>query len=285
MDHPGPENFNELLKGYLRESLNPQELDLFFELAAEPANSNLLAQAFQKDLENNPADLSNAAERAESWKKLQLKMEVTSRTAPVRQMRTTLRWVAAAVCLLGIMAGIYKFGQSKNESRTAQIKSKIKTPAWLTPEHIGATLILSGGDSIVLNNQDKGSIADQDGIKVLQSGGAISYSGESGKLMYNEIRTGKGKLWRLILPDQTVVWMNGASSIKYPLQFGANARTVEMTGEIYFEVSHHADYPFRVKSGGLQIEDIGTSFNIKSFTDEAVSTTSLVEGSAKVTFH
>src|SRR5580698_5813275 len=99
MDHPAPENFNELLKGYLRESLNPQELDLFFELAAEPANSDMLAQAFRKDLENNPVDLTNEEQRNAAWIKLESKMEMTRR--PVRLMPGILRWVAAAACLLG----------------------------------------------------------------------------------------------------------------------------------------------------------------------------------------
>jgi transmembrane sensor len=282
MDYPGPENFNEHLKGYLRESLNPQELDLFFKLAAEPANCDLLAQAFQKDLEYNRVDLTNDELREDAWKKLQSKIETTHR--PVRPMRTTLRWVAVVVFLLGVTVAIYKVSQSKSESQIALTKSEMKTPVWLTSEHIGATLFLSDGDSIALNNQDKGTIANQDGMQVLQSDGFISYSGKSQTLMYNEIRTAKGKVWRVLLPDQTIVWLNGGSSIKYPLQFGAESRTVEMTGEIYFEVSHHQDHPFRVKTGGQQIEDIGTSFNVKSYADDRATTTSLVEGAALVTF-
>jgi hypothetical protein len=209
-------------------------------------------------------------------------MEVHKR--PVRRIGVALKWVAMLVCLLGAAIVVYFFKPSGSPSELAHIKSEIKTPAWLTAEHIGATLILAGGDSVNLDCQEKGVIANQDGVQVNQSEGSIHYSGEGRAGMYNEIRTGKGKLWRAVLPDQTIVWLNGGSSIKYPLRFGADNRSVEMTGEIYFEVAHHPDYPFRVKTGGLQIEDIGTIFNIKSFADHASSTATLVEGSARVTF-
>jgi transmembrane sensor len=281
MDHPGPEQFNELLKRYLRESLNPQELNLFFELAAAPENSGLLADSFRNDLENNPVDLSSAGQREAAWARLQSKMDLPA--TPVRHIGPVLRWAAILVCLLGAAVAVYIFNQSKTRAEFARSKSEIKTPAWLTAEHIGATLFLADGDSVILNNQERGVIAKQDGIEVIQSGGAILYSGKSHTTMYNEVRTNKGKLYRMILPDQTVVWLNGGSSIKYPLTFGTDARSVEMTGEIYFEVAHHADYPFLIKSGGVQIEDIGTIFNINSFADNPSATATLVEGSARVT--
>jgi hypothetical protein len=281
MDQSGTEKFKELLQGYLRESLNPQELDLFFELALRPENSETLAQSFRGDLEIGVPNLSTNAQKQEAWIKLRGKLEENPRR--IVRMRTPLRWVAIVFCLLGAAIAIYLFKQLKSGPEIANMKPVIKTPVWLTSEHIGATLLLSNGDSIELNNQDKGIIATQDDIQVLQSGGVISYSGKSRTTMLNEIRTGRGKIWRAILPDQTIVWLNGNSSIKYPLQFAKEARSVEMTGEVYFEVTHHAGFPLRVKTGGETIEDIGTSFNIRSFTNDSVSTATLVEGSVRVT--
>ena len=282
MDHRGPEKFNELLRGYLRESLNPQELDLFFELAASPENSELIAESFRKDLDSDFPDLSSPGQKQEAWAKLQMKMDVSQR--PVRHIPMALRWVAVLVCLLGAAVAVYFFNQSKSRSELAGTKPEIKMPAWLTADHIGATLFLTGGDSIILNNLDKGIIAKQGDAEVIQSDGAIRYSGDSQTSMYNQIRTGRGKLWRAILPDQTVVWLNGGSSIRYPLKFAGNTRSVEITGEAYFEVKHDADYPFRVKTGNVLVEDIGTSFNIKTFPDDSASTATLVEGSVRMTF-
>jgi transmembrane sensor len=123
---------------------------------------------------------------------------------------------------------------------------------------------------------------------VIQSGGVISYTGKSQTVLYNEIRTGRGKLWRAILPDLTVVWLNGNSSIKYPLQFNTDTRSVEMTGEVFFEVVHNAEKPFIVQLPSTvnhqpsTIEDIGTSFNIRSYVDDSITTATLVEGSVRV---
>ena len=296
MNHSGPDEFNELLKGYLRESLNPQELALFFELAAAPENAELLGKNYRKELESVLPDLTNREQIEEAWIKFQAEKEKHQR--PVIQMRKVLRWVAILICLLGVTAVVYQLRQSKNHSVIASTRSAVKTPVWLKAEHIGAVLILAGGDSLEMDNQDKGVIATEDGIQVIQSGGVISYSGKSQTLLYNEIRTGKGKLWRAILPDQTVVWLNGNSSIKYPLQFTTDTRSVEMTGEVYFEVVHNAAKPFIVRlpstpalpgagvnpgRPGSTIEDLGTSFNVRSFADDSVTRTTLVEGSVRVT--
>ena len=116
-------------------------------------------------------------------------------------------------------------------------------PIWLKPDHVGATLYLTNGDSVMLDNQSRGVIATQGDSQVFQSDGSISYSGSGGANQFNEIKTGRGKLYRCILPDHTVVWLNAGSSIKYPLQFTDDQRSVEISGEVYFEVAHHAGIP------------------------------------------
>ena len=298
MDHSGADEFNELLNGYLQESLNPQELTRFFEMAAAPEYADMLAKTFRKDLKTVLPDLTNREQIEGAWLKVRAEKEKHPRS--VIQMRMVFRWVAIVICLLGGTIAVYRLRQSKNHSVIASTGSAVKTPAWLKAEHIGAVLILANGDSVGLDNQDKGVIATQDGIQVIQSGGVISYGGVGQTLLYNEIRTGKGKLWRVILPDQTVVWLNGNSSIKYPLRFAAETRTVEMTGEVYFEVVHNAAKPFIVQipstptlggagsnpgHPGSTIQDLGTTFNIRSYADDSATMGTLVEGSVKVTLN
>ncbi len=280
MNSPGKQDFTMLLKGYLDESLNPDELDHFFILSGQPENSLLIQEHFEKYLESDPVDLSNKAQSAQAWIRLQRKLQPSER--PVRTMRPVVRWVAASVILVGAATMIYLFRRPNLPADRTISLSETRAPAWLKPEHIGATLFLGGGDSITLNSQDKGVIATEDGIQVLQSGGGLSYAGKSQRPIYNEIRTGRGKLWQLILPDQTRVWLNGSSSIKYPLQFAPDTRSVVITGEVYFEVTHDVGHPFLVKANRFQVEDLGTSFNIKSFTGDPAQTTTLIEGSVNV---
>jgi transmembrane sensor len=172
----------------------------------------------------------------------------------------------------------------KHQSRSANLANSntdMNLPAWLKSEHIGATLYLTNGDSVKLDNQQKGVVATQGNMEVIQSEGCISYSGSGETFRFNEIKTGKSKLFRCILPDQTVVWLNGGASIKYPLHFSADHRSVEITGEVYFEVAHQSGLPFQVKAGRQLLEDIGTSFNINASANDSVITT-LVEGSVSV---
>jgi ferric-dicitrate binding protein FerR (iron transport regulator) len=79
------------------------------------------------------------------------------------------------------------------------------------------------------------------------------------------------------------VWLNAASTLKYPVAFTGNERLVELTGEAYFEVTHNKAMPFKVKTGQQQVEVLGTHFNINAYTDEKITATTLLEGSVKVT--
>jgi ferric-dicitrate binding protein FerR (iron transport regulator) len=87
------------------------------------------------------------------------------------------------------------------------------------------------------------------------------------------------------LPDGTKVWLNAASSLIYPTAFSGDERTVQMTGEVYFEVTHDKKRPFKVKVGRQVIEDIGTHFNVNAYTDEPIQTTTLLEGAVSIGGH
>jgi transmembrane sensor len=282
MDKQDDRDFNVLLKGYLDESLSPEDLETFLRLAAKPEYMLLLQQSFEKDLKNNTADLSSQGQATDSWSKLNAKLKTDHRF--IRPRRFYMGWAVAAASVLCILAAAYFI---KNQYRPAGLeksKTVINLPSWLKPEHVGAVLYTTNGDSIKLDNQDKGAIATEDGVQVFQSAGSISYSGSGGEHLFNEIKTGTGKLFRCILPDQTIVWLNAESSIKYPLQFNEDHRSVEITGEVYFEVTHNAKHPFQVKAGKQIVEDIGTTFNIDATADLKVSTT-LIEGSVSVLFN
>jgi transmembrane sensor len=279
MDNRGGQDFNVLLKGYLEESLTPADLETFLALASKAENVLLLQQSFEKDLYNNTADLTNQEQKNEAWTKLNANLEMGHRHMPVRRFYRP--WVAASVLLICILGAAYFFKHQSRSVILANSRTDLKLPAWLKPEHIGATLYLTNGDSVKLGNQQKGVVATEGSMEVIQSAGCIYYSGSSETSGFNEIKTGRSKLFRCILPDQTVVWLNGGASIKYPLQFSTDRRSVEITGEVYFEVAHHSGLPFQVKAGRQLLEDIGTSFNINASSYDSVVTT-LVEGSVSL---
>jgi transmembrane sensor len=91
----------------------------------------------------------------------------------------------------------------------------------------------------------------------------------------------KGR-YRLVLSDGTIVWLNAASSIRFPAQFPATERKVYVTGETYFEVAKDARKPFRVVTGNVEVEAVGTAFNVNAYPEEPAIATSLIEGQVLV---
>ncbi|HWK03374.1 MAG TPA: FecR domain-containing protein [Puia sp.] len=91
-----------------------------------------------------------------------------------------------------------------------------------------------------------------------------------------------GNQQRFELADGSKVWLNSASTLKYPASFSGKERSVELSGEAYFEVAKYADMPFRVKVRDAKIEVLGTDFNVMAYEDEPVTRTTLVDGAVKV---
>jgi ferric-dicitrate binding protein FerR (iron transport regulator) len=101
------------------------------------------------------------------------------------------------------------------------------------------------------------------------------------EVLYNTLTTPRGGQYQLTFPDGSRVWLDAASSIKYPTAFTGKVREVEMTGEAYFEIAKNTRMPFVVKAGGTTTTVLGTHFNINAYDDERTLITTLLEGSVK----
>ena len=100
---------------------------------------------------------------------------------------------------------------------------------------------------------------------------------------YFETIAESGQKSTLVLPDGTKVWLNSDSRLRYPDTFGKRNRTVQLTGEAYFEVAKDKRRPFLVEAGEVNIRVLGTTFNIKAYPDENEIETILLEGSIELT--
>ncbi|NLR79877.1 FecR family protein [Chitinophaga eiseniae] len=193
-----------------------------------------------------------------------------------RRMRV---WAAAAaIALLLAGAGMYWWLQHAMGAGSPVLAAR----ADIAPGGNGAVLHLSDGSTLVLDSAGNGTVAVQGKVKVVKENGMIKYQGTTSEEVYNEVTTDKGRQWRMVLPDGSGVWLNAASSIRYPLSFNGKERIVDITGEVYFEVVHNEKQPFKVRVGKHVIEDIGTAFNINAYADEPVMKTTLVEGLIRV---
>src|SRR5690606_36937334 len=103
---------------------------------------------------------------------------------------------------------------------------------------------------------------------------------------YNTIKTPRSGQYKVLLPDGTKVWLNSMTSLRFPVTFDPVERSVELSGEAYFEVAKAKlsgkPIPFRVKSNGQVIEVTGTRFNVNTYSDDAYIKTTLLEGGVNV---
>ena len=147
-------------------------------------------------------------------------------------------------------------------------------------------LTLSNGQKIILDSVRMGSLAVQGTTDIIKlSDGKIIYKGSSAddNIVYNLLEVPRGsKILNITLSDGTKVWLNSASSLKYPVAFNDTERKIFLTGEAYFEVIHNSKIPFRVEAKNQVIEDVGTRFNVNAYTDELDIRTTLLEGSVKI---
>jgi len=194
------------------------------------------------------------------------------------------RIVAAASIIVFVSIGTYFVLNKKNNQQLVKVKTND-----IRPGGNRAILTLANGKQIVLGDAKNGTLAKQGAITINKTrNGQVVYKAPSAAvknpqlITYNAITTPRGGQYHLTLADGTNVWLNAASSIKYPVAFTGNERRVEITGEVYFEVKHNAAKPFRVISNGQTVEDIGTHFDINAYADEQSIKTTLVEGAVKV---
>ncbi|TRW21942.1 FecR family protein [Flavobacterium zepuense] len=213
-----------------------------------------------------------------------LQKKIFSRTRPVSRIRKLLPAISiAAMILLGLsFVGLMLVMRSKKQGNEVVVKNRND----IAPGGSVATLTLSDGSKVDLNSIKNGSIAKQSGTTISKTAdGQVIYTnvGKSATLQYNTIETPKGGEYQVVLPDGTKVWLNAASSLKYPTSFSSlKKRDVELTGEAYFEVVRNKVQPFRVKTAKQTVEVLGTHFNIMAYSNEAGTSTTLLEGSVKV---
>ena len=111
---------------------------------------------------------------------------------------------------------------------------------------------------------------------------SVRHGQENVSHTYSEVFSSDDAITKVTLPDGSNVWLNHGSTLRYPTFFQGVTRTVELTGEGYFEVAHNPKRPFTVKAGEIQILALGTSFNVLAYPDEDRIETSLIEGTIEI---
>lgn len=152
-----------------------------------------------------------------------------------------------------------------------------------------AVLTLASGETIVLNEVADGKLGEESGLIFRKTGdGELMYeinanASEDHNGDFHTITTPKGGTYHITLPDGSKVWLNAASTLKFPLNLlSRKDRKVELNGEAYLEVIKDVKHPFKVITDQQSLQVLGTNFNVCNYKDDQFAKTTLLEGSLKM---
>jgi transmembrane sensor len=278
----GPAEIGDLIFKYLRDELTAPEKKILQDWRDESVDNELMFLS-QTDPDNIISDLKDYYKHKDAvWDRI-LEKAPELAVPPARKFPLLSMVAAAAVLFLIAGTGIYIFSKQK-KALPAFVVSKPVT----APGGSHAVLQLTNGSAILLDSVHTGSVAVQGNSTVIkEDSNGLVYNGNGqpkiSGLVFNTLITPRGGEYKIVLSDGTKVWMNAASSLKYPVYFAGNDRKVELTGEAYFEVAKDASKPFRViVNNRTTVEVLGTHFNIMAYDDEPYLNTTLLEGSVKI---
>jgi transmembrane sensor len=288
-----------LIFKHIRKDLTPEEADLlqrwieqsemnrmFFEEVTQPGQ--LFTEAQTREEDDRDINMN------EVWQKL-VNKGIPAQTYYMEMERPSSRrgwYAAAAVLFLCLLGGGYYFLTTQKHAQPPIAEIKPKPPSTpvikndVMPTTRKAMLTLADGSVVELDSSQSGVLAFEGNTAVTKKAdGQIVYDMTAGDhaLLYNTLTVPKGSnVVNITLSDGTKVWLNAASSLRYPVAFPGNERKVEITGEAYFEVAHNAAAPFKVSKGNMDVTVLGTRFNVNAYREEEAVKVTLLQGSVTV---
>ena len=191
-----------------------------------------------------------------------------------KRKKKRIRWSIAATIITSIISiGLWKY-----------LTTEKTTFPSLSSDSKEVQLIMADGSTINIGKitQDTLIQSTTNQIKISPQG-ELAYSGNSpkGQLLYHTIYVPRGNEYHMVLSEQTEIWLNSESELRFPINFEGHERKVYLKGEAFFKVTKDTLRPFRVNTGKMEIEVLGTSFDIKAYqgTDPLAI---LVQGSIQV---
>lgn len=277
-------HYEKLLQRYLDGQCSPEEVaELYAWLRTSEAHRPLLA-AMQQEFEQLmqqpqqvPAALSDRVEA-------RLMQDISRKK--IRALFNRYRVAAAAVILLVMAGGSWWVASI---SRTAQQESSNKEMAAVNkdndvaPGTSKAVLTLADGSTVTLDSAGN-QVIQQGKTLVQQSNGQLQYAaaGKGEAIGYNMLSVPRGGQFNIVLPDGSHVWLNAASTLRFPTAFTGKQRMVELQGQGYFEIKNDAARPFIVKVNTTEVQVLGTRFDVMAYADEKSLNTTLLAGAVRM---
>lgn len=271
-----------LFQKYLADDISIAELEELYAYFGGEKHPELIRQLIRQHIAQDRYDTTT--EQQQQAKRIEEAAwpTVKARIAYMRieykpqvfNMKRWLPYVAAAIVLATVSIALYVY-----LTKTGETTESMRAANDIPPGEYRAVLKLDDGSELELSGAQEGIVSDGEAVRY-EDGSNISGSAQASR--YLSLQTPRAGQYRVTLPDGTKVWLNAASELRYPAAFQGRERTVELSGEAYFDVSEHSGQPFVVKTGQQRITVLGTQFNINAYPEETRQYTTLVNGKVQV---
>lgn len=271
-----------LIERFHNKTITDAEHEELLDLLANDKNARAARKFFKEVMDNQPEDAAHFSD----GKSAELLQSILQPKPVVRRIHW-FKWagVAAAACILMIM-GIWMWPSKTTVTPPpAIVQEKTSVPDFEPGNRNKAILILADNSSIVLDSTGAGVLSTQGNARITKSNdGQIIYNnaGASSETLYNTLKIPNGGEYQLVLSDGSRVWLNSASTLRFPVQFSGDTREVELSGEAYFEIAKNKAKPFKVHFNNSEVEVLGTHFNVNAYDNETRQAVTLLEGSVRV---
>ena len=276
MENQYSDRIVRLLQLYLLGDITEEERQELEDWCKEtPQNRNLFEQICQEDLFSKERSVYEKIDDTKALRTFEKHVRKVSTRGFGRW------WKYAAVLLLPILVvGLWKLVYE-----VEQVPVVTSSVSQIQPGCSRAVLVLDDGRTVFLKEEEEGVISEDKGIMVTGERDRLVYTSSEGKnvdeLRFNELEIPRGGEYKVRLADGTLVYLNSATRMKYPVKFDEKERKVYLSGEAYFEVAKDPERPFFVEMEGVEVRVYGTSFNVNTHQKGNVQTV-LVKGSIGV---
>ena len=259
----------KLILKYLSNNATAKELDILSDWILVKGNANIFQEYIQLHYEIITS--MNGPDTDRIKKNLLQKIK---RDKIRNNFKGFMKYAAVGLLLFSLGYYFQQEGNLRNENNE------------LLPKEEAITIVLDNGKKETLSADDNREVRDAEGNLIgVQNKTKLSYTAkaESQKLIYNTLNVPNGKKFDVVLSDGTHVYLNSGTSLRYPIAFIQGAtRKVFLTGEAYFDVSEDKKSPFVVNANELDIQVLGTKFNVSHYPEDANINTVLVEGAVEL---
>jgi transmembrane sensor len=266
------EAFKELLDGFRANTLSAEQRKTLADLLHSPERRLELEDLLSQEPDPSDGVDPEILQLVYQWIRLSI-----GQPARVRRLLPRRNYMVAAA-IAGLLLN------RKKDAGKPPIANVYKND--VSPGGNHAVLTLANGSHILLDSAGNGNLVRQGSAQVVKVvPGRLAYrpgAGQNSVTVYNTVATPAGGKYEIALGDGTKVWLNAMSSLTFPTVFDGPDRTVELTGEGYFDVAKNIGKPFHVRVNGVEVDVLGTEFDVNAYRDETSIKTSLLNGSVRL---